>query len=157
MIRILDSLCIQFYPKLRLLRWAWHGPMSLSKFQLAFGELMIFSLQQGANRWLIDSASLPPIGPDEQAWLSDLWLPCAEHLGLRHLALVLPGDVHNQLIIESVISDGQRYVKANLQFFSDALSALDWLTGSPTLVGDMELEWSAAQTVWQQSGSHLIY
>ena len=118
---------------------------------------MIYSLQQGANRWLIDSASLPPIGPDEQAWFSDLWLPCAEHLGLRHLALVLPGDVHNQLIIESAITDGQRYVKANIQFFSDTLSALDWLTGSPKLMHDMELEWNAAQAFWDQSRPQAIY
>ncbi|HEX8428764.1 hypothetical protein [Hymenobacter sp.] len=156
MIRILDSICIQFYPRLRLLRWAWHGPMSLSKFQLAFGELMVFSLQQGANRWLIDSASLPPLGPDEQAWLSDFWLPCTEHLGLRHLALVLPGDVHNQLIVDSVISDGQRYVKANIQFFSDASTALDWLTGSTTLMRDMELEWRAANAFRCHARGHFV-
>lgn len=86
--------------------------------------------------------------------MSDLWLPCAEHLGLRHLALVLPSDVHNQLIVESVISDGQRYMKANIQFFSDTATALDWLTGSPKLMSDMELEWEAANISRRQSGRH---
>ncbi len=115
---------------------------------------MHFSLEQGANRWLVDSASLPPLGLDEQAWLSELWLPCAEHLKLRHLALVLPGDVHNQLIVENVISDGQRYVKANIQFFSDTSTALDWLTGSATLMRAMELEWHIAHTTWHQAGQY---
>lgn len=151
MIRILDSICIQFYPRLRLLRWAWHGPMSLPRFQLALDELMVFSVQQGANRWLIDSASLPPVGLDEQEWLSGAWLPSAERLGLRHLALILPADIHNQLIVENVIGDGQRYVKANVQFFSDTPTALDWLTGSAALMQDLELEWHAAHAIWHQS------
>ncbi|MBC8083616.1 MAG: hypothetical protein H7Z21_10425 [Hymenobacter sp.] len=152
MIRLLDSLCLQYHPKLRLLRWEWYGPMSLGRFQLAFGELLLFSSQHGANRWLVDSAGMPPLGCEEQAWLSEFWLPRVRHLPLRHLALVLPDGLHNRLVVDSVISDGRQYLSVNVQFFSDAPAALDWLTGSEALMLEMEREWQAAHAIRRQSG-----
>jgi len=124
--------------------------MSLRLFQIAFGELLVFSLQQESSRWLVDLAAMPPLGLDEQEWLSELWLPCAKFLPLRHLALVLPTNLHNQLIIENVVHDGQQYFSTHTQFFSDTTAALDWLTGSDQLIADLECEWQVARTVhWQ--------
>jgi hypothetical protein len=147
MIRNLDSLCLQFIPELQLLRWEWRGPMSLRLFQIALGELLIFSIQQESSCWLVDLAAMPPLGLDEQEWLSELWLPCAKFLPLRHLALVLPFNLHNQLIIESVVHDGRQYFNARTQFFSDTAAALDWLTGSDALITNLEHEWQAAHSV----------
>jgi hypothetical protein len=155
MICLLDSLCIQFYPRLRLLRWQWQGPMSLPLFQLAFGELLMFSLQHSANRWLIDSSSMPALGIEEQAWLSELWLPCARTMPLRHVGWVLPEGIHNQLIVDSVINDGRRYLNANVQFFSDTPAALDWLTGSDSVVLELEREWQAAYATQRQANQRV--
>ena len=147
MIHNLDSLCLQFYPKLRLMRWEWRGPMSLGRFQVAFSKMLVFASQHTPNRWLIDLAHMPPLGLDEQEWLSEMWLPCAQKLPLRHLAVVLPGSLHNQLVIENVLQDGQQYFNANMQFFADVTTGLDWLTGSAQLMLHLEQEWQAAQVV----------
>lgn len=151
MICNLDSLCLQFYPKLRLMRWEWRGPMSLGRFQLAFSRMLVFASQHTPNRWLIDLATMPPLGIDEQEWLSEMWLPCAQNLSLRHLAVVLPNSLHNQLVIENVIQDGRQYFNANMQFFADSTTGLDWLTGSAQLMLDLEREWQAAHIIHLQT------
>lgn len=155
MVHQLDSLCLQFYPKLRLMRWEWHGPMSLARFQVAFSKMLVFASQHMPNRWLIDLAHMPPLGIDEQEWLSDMWLPCAQNLSLRHLAVVLPGNLHNQLVIENVLQDGRQYFNANMQFFADTTTGLDWLTGSAKLMLDLEQEWQEAHVgQWQMRVTH---
>jgi hypothetical protein len=126
------------------MRWEWRGPMSLSYFQVAFSKMLVFALQHTPNRWLVDLSTVPPLGLDEQEWLSEIWLPCAQNLPLRHLAVVLPGSLHNQLVLESVIQEGQQYFNANMQFFADTTTGLDWLTGSAQLILDLEQEWQAA-------------
>lgn len=154
MIRVLDSLCLQLHPALHLLRWEWRGPMSLPRFQVAFNQLLEYSIEYKTRRWLVDAAVMPPVGSSEQAWLSEEWLPqvAQQGLALANLALVLPTSLHNHLVVESVLNDGRRYLTTNVQFFSDTTSALDWLTPSPSVLFALEDEWRMAHTVGIQAG-----
>lgn len=128
--------------------------MSLPRFQLAFNQLLEYSVEHKIRRWLADAAIMPPVGSSEQAWLSEEWLPQVAQRGLMlsNLALVLPTSLHNHLVVESVLNDGRRYLNTNVQFFSDTTSALDWLTQSPTTMFALEDEWRAAHTVGVQTG-----
>lgn len=156
MIRVLDSLYVQVHSGLSLLRWEWRGPMSLPRFQVAFNQLLAYSLRYKVQRWLADTASMPPVGNSEQTWFSDEWLPQAEQqglgLGLKSFALVLPTNLHNQLALESMLADGRRYWSIDVQFFSDTTTALDWLTKSSAVITALEDEWRAAHTTGWQAG-----
>ncbi|UYZ61932.1 hypothetical protein [Hymenobacter weizhouensis] len=100
--------------------------------------------QDRVTGWLADIAHLPLVSIDEQAWLSDVWLPQFAGLAVRTVALILPLGLHNQLVLESVLADSRRYPCAEIQFFSDIPAALDWLTGSALLAEQLERQWEQA-------------
>ncbi|MCA8832275.1 hypothetical protein [Hymenobacter pini] len=145
MVRTFNSLLTQWAPSLRLLRWDWQGPLTDTAFQLAFNRLLVQSQQLRVTRWLADVSHVPIVGSDEQAWLSETWLPGFAELPVRTVALVLPTNLHNQLVVESILADGRRLAQAEVQFFSDVVSALDWLTGADEQAAEqVEQEWQRA-------------
>jgi hypothetical protein len=141
MVYIHDSLLLQLQTDLNLLRWQWRGTMQLSGFQLAFNQLLNYSLRYGITHMLADTSTMPPVGVHEQAWLSEEWLPRARAMRLQHVALVLPAGLHNQLVVENVVHDGRFYLNTQVHFFSDDHSALDWLADGEAVVAAMEQEW----------------
>lgn len=137
-----NFLTTQWAPSLNLLRWNWQAPLSAAGFRAAFNRLLLQSRQLRVTRWLADVSHAPVVGFEEQAWLSEAWLPDFAELPVRTVALVLPTNLHNQLVVENVLSDGRRLMRAEIQFFSDVVSALDWLTNSDEQVaGQVEQEW----------------
>jgi hypothetical protein len=92
---------------------------------------------------LADTSTMPLVGTDEQAWLSEEWLPRARCLPLRQLALVLPGSLHNQLVVENVIHDARFYLHAQVHFFSDGHSAFDFITEGWVGAAGLDQEWRA--------------
>ncbi|MCB2409340.1 hypothetical protein [Hymenobacter lucidus] len=136
-----DSLFLHHDQGLRLLRWQWHGSMSSEQFRTAFYYLLEISDKQKIRRWLVDTTTMPVVGIDEQTWLSETWLPRFAKLQVTDVAIILPANMHNQLVIETVLADGQRYECGEIQFFSDITSSLDWLTNSSGRGPELELEW----------------
>ena len=136
-----NSLFLHYDTGLRLLRWQWHGPIHVAEFQAAFYYLMELSGKEKVRRWLIDTTDMPVVGIDEQAWLSETWLPLFAKLQVTDIAIILPSSLHNQLVVETILADGQRYDCGEIQFFSDVTSALDWLTNSSGRGPELELEW----------------
>jgi len=119
--------------------------MSRPVFERAFEQLLVCSDKYRIRKWLADVSRIPLVGTDEQAWLSEIWLPRFMPLQVRTVALVLPVSLHNQLVVESVLADGRRQVRADVQFFSDVHSALDWLTiSADALMLQLEQEWQEA-------------
>lgn len=141
MIFTFDSILLQVVTTCKLLRWEWQGPIIYAGFQRAFEQLVLSTRQYGVTSWLADMAHMPPIGTDEQAWLSEVWLMHVASLRLRRIALIMPLHLHNQLVLESVLADGRRYMLADVQFFSDTIAALDWLTSSEKLAIQLEQVW----------------
>jgi hypothetical protein len=145
MICVVNSLFVQVSPHSRLLRWEWRGPLEFDEFEESLQKLLVISQGYNVTQWLVDSSTMPLLGMDEQAWLSDVWLEQFLTLGVQHLAFIQPPNLHNQLIVETMLSEGQRHAKINFQFFSDIPAALDWLTrSSASLIEVLEYEWQAA-------------
>jgi hypothetical protein len=130
MICKLESLCLQYDISMKLLRWQWRGILDLPKFQRAFEGLADFSRQNRISGWLADTSDMPIVGIDEQAWLSEKWLPNFARLGVSKIGLVLPLSLHNMLVVEHLVYDAQRHLPGHVQFFSDTAAAFDWLTDS---------------------------
>ncbi|MCB2378729.1 hypothetical protein LGH70_14095 [Hymenobacter sp. BT635] len=138
-----NSLFVHHDEGLRLLRWQWKGAMHPVQFQSAFYYLLEVSDNKKVRRWLVDTSDMPVVGIDEQAWLSETWLPLFAGLQVKDIAIILPANLHNQLVIETVLADGQRYDCGEIQFFSDVTSALDWLTNSSGRGPELEAEWES--------------
>ena len=149
MVRAFGALLVQQEPSLQLLRWAWAGPLHTVGLRPAFEQLLTCSRGYKVRCWLADLSGLPPVSTDEQAWLSEVWLPQFALLQVRALSLVMPVDLHNQLVVENLLHDGRRQFQADVQFFSDTAAALDWLTSSETVAEQLEATWQQALPGWQ--------
>lgn len=88
---------------------------------------------------------MPSVGTDEQAWLSEAWLTRFAELGVDRIAIIQPINLHNQLVLESILTDGRRYLRAEVQFFSDVPAALDWLASSPVQAQQLEQQWEVSR------------
>jgi hypothetical protein len=141
MLHQLDSIRFQYDISTRMLRWQWHGTLDLNKFEQAFNFMLSFSRQYKVTRWLADTSDMPLVGIDEQTWLSETWLPQFVALDVIRIGLVLPLGLHNVLVVEHLMNDAQHYTPSNVQFFSDTLAALDWLTNSAPHIEQLEREW----------------
>ncbi|WP_086594388.1 hypothetical protein [Hymenobacter crusticola] len=151
-----ESLLLQHDPQLQLVRWQWNGPLSLLRFQMALERLLLFSRQYKIRQWLVDISQMPPLGNDEQAWVSQRWVAQFARIGVSNLALMLPDDLHNQLAMEHILDSGRCYTQLNVQFFADFPAALDWLSKTPEDVQRLEKEWFvAANTAPQPSIQNL--
>jgi hypothetical protein len=152
MLYIHDSLFLQLQPTHKLMRWQWRGGMQLPAFQVALNQLLSYTLRYGITHMLADTSTMPPVGTQEQAWLSEEWLPRARTMPLQHVALVLPACLHNQLVVEHVVNDSRCYLDTQVHFFSDGHSALDWLADSEAVVAAMEHEWHSGRARSQPEG-----
>lgn len=112
---------------LRLLRWQWVGSFSDEVFQEAMQQLVQLTQHLHPYRWLADTSSLPAVSPATQQWLSSEWLPNYQKLHIQMLAVLLPSDLHNQLALENLVATARPAARCDMQYFSDALAALDWL------------------------------
>jgi hypothetical protein len=151
-----ESLLLQHDPQLQLVRWQWQGPLSLLRFQMALERLLLFSRQHKIRQWMVDISQMPPLGNDEQAWVSQRWVAQFAHIGVLNLALMLPNDLHNQLAMEHVLDSGRCYTQINVQFFADFPAALDWLSKTPDDVHRLEMEWFAAAYGSSQPGTQSL-
>ncbi|WP_188557916.1 hypothetical protein [Hymenobacter glacieicola] len=133
-------------PTLQLLRWEWYGPTSTGEFQAVFKKLVVYSKRHQVTSWLADVSRMAPVGTDEQAWLSEAWLAEFATVGIQSIALILPLGLHNQLVVENVLTDGRRYVRAEVQFFSDIPAALDWLAPTAAQAQALEQQWEVVKS-----------
>jgi len=148
-----ESLLLQHDSQLQLARWQWRGPLSLLRFQMALERLLLFSRQHRIRQWVVDISQLPPLGDDEQAWMSQHWVLQFARSGVSNLALMLPDDLHNQLALEHVLDSGRCYAQVNVQFFADFPAALDWVSKTPEDVERLDQEWFEAIRGSRQMGA----
>jgi len=145
MIQALDSVLIQYTTSPRLLRWQWHGPVTDQLVITAFDTLLKFARPRQPYYWLADVSNMSPIGTNAQQWLNETWLPHFSRLRGTKLAIILPQNIHNQLVLETILSNPRYGGTCDVQYFSDTASALDWLVdGNDFCLAAIESEWSKA-------------
>lgn len=145
MIQELNSVLIQYETSPRLLRWQWHGPVSDRLVMEGLGELLRFAQPRRPYYWLADVSNMAPIGANAQQWLNDTWLPRFVHLKGTRLAIILPQNIHNQLVLETMLASPRYGGTCDIQYFSDTLAALDWLVdANDSHVSYLEEEWQKA-------------
>jgi hypothetical protein len=78
----------------------------------------------------------------DQWWLGEYWMPQLVALPLERLVLVIASNqVHNQLAIDALHDLVQPAIQFDSQYFSDSVSAMDWLTDGSERLPALEKEW----------------
>ncbi|SHI34299.1 hypothetical protein SAMN02745146_0593 [Hymenobacter daecheongensis DSM 21074] len=140
-----DCLRIQYSAELSLIRYQWQKAGSLTGFRAALNHVLALVQQHQVQYCLLDLHDLPDIGIEEQVWLGTQWLPRIVRHQARQVALVVPvSRQYNQMVVESLLKLGRAFIRFEVQYFSDPLAALDWLTCSEEEMTRLQLEWQAA-------------
>ncbi|MDU0372703.1 hypothetical protein ACFPAF_20045 [Hymenobacter endophyticus] len=144
MLLTLSDIRAQFDPEAGLLRFQWAASAGRRRFQRSMSSVAQLLEQGDISVVLLDLHGLPSLGLDEQLWLAANWLSRVSVRAIEQVALVIPPDtVYNQMVVESLIRAGRHFMRYEIQFFSNAAEALDWLVGeqNPAAQVALEQEW----------------
>ena len=145
MLLTLFNIRAQFAPELGLLRFQWDAaPTGRPRFQRSMNSVAQLVEQGDISAVILDLHGLPSLGLDEQLWLAANWLGRVSVRAIEQVALVIPTDnMYNQMVVESLIRAGRHFMHYEIQFFSNAAGALDWLVGEqdPAAQQALEQEW----------------
>lgn len=147
MLLTLSDFRVQFCPDLSFIRMQWHARQpGMARFRESL-EAVAFLVEQGVvQHVIIDLHGLSDISLADQCWLATSWLPRVSGAAVQQAALVMPPSVsYNQLVVESLLQAGRHFIHYDIQFFSSAAEALDWIIGHehPARQQRLEAEWSS--------------
>ena len=128
---------------MQLMRVRWNGGHNPQLFREAASRLVELAQQQGTLRMLLELNDQPDVPVFDQLWLTTTLLPRALQLPVRQLVIILSNKrVYNRHVLESLLTQFQAHIQADIQFFSFPESALDWLTEHSPRVAELQAEWA---------------
>ena len=133
---------MQHDPDLGFLRLEWVALSDPHQLRPSATRLLALLAALEVRHLLLDMNSVPNLPLADQLWLGDYWMPGLLALDLKQLILVINGaQLHNQLAIDALHDLVKPAIRFAAHYFSDNLSAMDWLTnGSPQLLA-LLAEW----------------
>ncbi|RSK46307.1 hypothetical protein [Hymenobacter perfusus] len=133
-------LIIRYNYRLSLLR-LWRREMRDAVHLPAVLEVMLTAVARYKARQLVlNLQKLPPFSLKMQEWLQTSWLPRLRVSGIRRLAVLLPADVYNMMVVEGLLWTSTRYaLPYEVQYFTETAAALDWLCDAE--VPSSERDW----------------
>lgn len=138
----IPALLLQEDAELQLLRVRWNGGRSMQQFREAASRLVELVQQRGSLRLLLELNEQPDVPVYDQLWLSTTLLPRAVQLPVRQLVIILSEKrVYNRHVLESLLTQFQLQIRADIQFFTQPDAALDWLTDNSPRVPELLAEW----------------
>ncbi len=144
-IKEVSELLIQHSEPLGLLRVSWGAGRDMSQFRNAFNQAQALAKRLNINQLLLEMDALPDISVYDQTWLATQWLPRALGLPLRQVVIVLsPRRVYNHQVIEDLLLIARPLIRFDVQFFSQPVPGLRWLSDYSPLLPELLAEWSAA-------------
>ncbi|UOQ78778.1 hypothetical protein MUN84_09715 [Hymenobacter sp. 5516J-16] len=133
-----------------LLRFWWQQPDNMDDLPRLLTRLLKAVRRYQAQQLLLDLRPLPPLNQQVQQWLQTSWLPRLRQCGLQRLALLLPTNTYNMIVVESILwTSTQEHLPYEVQYFTELPAALDWLTNSEVATSDAD--WPC----WKQQPMHL--
>lgn len=104
----------------------WKGYATSTAFREGNARVLSAITEHRASKLLGDVTDFVLIGAEDQAWLNEVWIPRAMHLGLRKVALVQPNFYFNRVAIDTVAQKLDRD-RVEVGFFDNREVAKDWL------------------------------
>ena len=146
MLLTLPAIRVQYSPKLSFVRFQWNpGHADLEGLREGLTAVVQLIEYGTVASVLLDMNELPSLGLEDQFWLATHWIPRVSVPTLERAALVLPiSNVYNQMAAESLLRVGRPFIHYDVQFFTDASSALGWLLSpEPIALAALEAEWES--------------
>ena len=136
---------VQYDEALHLLRVEWAGDRDMSRLRQAFRQLQQLAIRLRITHALLALDSLPDISAYDQIWLGTHWLPRLQQLPLQQAVVVLSSkQVYNQHAIETMLMMSKISFNTDIQFFTQVLAGLHWLTDGSGRLPALLAEWAAA-------------
>ncbi|GAC1376231.1 MAG: hypothetical protein NVSMB30_21280 [Hymenobacter sp.] len=133
---------LQHDEALGLLRLEWISGDGTQTLRASAGALLALARRLAVRTLLIDMNTVPNIPVADELWLGAHWMPGIVQLPLEHLILVIDSDrIHNQLAIDALHDLVQPAIRFESHYFSDARSALYWLTEGTGRLPALLAEW----------------
>jgi hypothetical protein len=140
--RTIPDFCLQYDEPLAVLRVEWVAATDMHRLRTSAAQLMALIEELRVRHLLIDMNSVPELVVADQWWLGEYWMPQLVALPLERLVLVIASNqVHNQLAIDALHDLVQPAIQFDSQYFSDSVSAMDWLTDGSERLPALEKEW----------------
>ncbi len=129
---------------LGLLRLEWVSGEATHTLRASAEQLLFLARELAVRTLLIDMNSVPNISVEDELWLGTYWMPGIVQLPLERLVLAIDSSqLHNQLAIDALHDLVQPAIRFESHYFSDALSALHWLTEGTNRLPALLAEWNA--------------
>lgn len=148
LLRSASNFWLQYDQGLGLLRLEWIARSDARTLRASARHLLELLQELQVRQLLLDMNSVPNLSLDDQLWLGDHWMPSLVALKLERLVLIIATDrIHNQLAIDALHDLVQPAIRFESQYFSDADSALDWMTNNSARLPALSAEWAARQAL----------
>ena len=136
---------IQYDETLHLLRTDWSGNKRMQQLRPGLTQIQDLARRLRITHALIELNGLPDISAYDQIWLATHWMPTVLRLPVQQVVIVLRADsVYNNHAIEAIINPLRPFIKFDIQFFSDPVQGLHWLTDSSPRIPSLLAEWTEA-------------
>ena len=122
-------LIIRYNCRLRLLRLWRRDLPDARQLPDVLAVMLAAVARHNARQLLLNLQKLPPLDLMLQEWLQSTWLPQLRRSGIRRLAVLLPSDVYNMMVVEGLLWTTTRHtLPYEVQYFTETAAALDWLS-----------------------------
>lgn len=150
------DLSLQYDEPLSLLRIEWASGTDMRTFRASAERLLHLCQQLQVRRLLLNMNTLPDISVYDQVWLGVHWMPVVVQLRLERVVLVIHRRrVHNQLAIEALIAVVKPLIHFDIQYFTQPVPGLHWLSDYSDRLPALLAEWDALHgpTLWPLPGA----
>jgi hypothetical protein len=105
-------------------------PIRSASLRLVYEQVLLLLRSRGFSKILTDHQMMPPVQPEDQAWLTQEWAPRAVlEAGYRYCAIVQAYDVFNQLATKHMVQQLASF-PLTIRYFEDNRQAEKWLLHS---------------------------
>ena len=141
-IRSIPDFYLQYDEFLGLLRLEWVSGEATQTLRTSATQLLQLTRELKVSTLLLDMNSVPNISVEDELWLGTHWMPGIVQLPLDHLILAIDSSqLHNQLAIDALHDLVQPAIRFESHYFSDATSAMQWLTEGTGRLAELLAEW----------------
>lgn len=138
-----DCIRLHYDAEAQLLHYAWCGDLSSGKtLRPALEVIAQLAPQLQIRQCLLDTRFLPPISIEDQFWILHSWLPRVCLPTIECVAVIVGERDYNLMVIESLLRAGRRFIRFDVQLFSDLDAAFDWVVdGHEEATSRLMAEW----------------
>jgi hypothetical protein len=144
LLRHIPDFCLQYDQALRILRLEWVSDADVRGLRTSARKLLALLEELPVHHLLLDINSVPDLPLTDQLWLGKHWMPRLVASPLARLVLAIDGNrIHNQLAIDALHDLVQPAIRFESHYFSDSVSAFDWLVDNSEQLPALVAEWEA--------------